>query len=49
MASAAPDEAVQVYTDIDTVSSVNAITEPFPLAPVAPDGHDLERVLMRGR
>jgi cytochrome P450 len=35
------DEAVQVYTDLDTFSSVNAVTGPFPPIPFALDGGDI--------
>jgi cytochrome P450 len=35
------DEAVQVYTDLDTFSSVNAVTGPFPPVPFALDGGDI--------
>lgn len=35
------EEAVQVYTDIDTFSSVNAVTGPFPPVPFPIDGNDI--------
>jgi cytochrome P450 len=35
------EEAVQVYTDLDTFSSVNAVTGPFPPIPFALDGGDI--------
>jgi cytochrome P450 len=35
------EEAVQVYTDLDTFSSVNAVTGPFPPVPFAVDGGDI--------
>ena len=35
------DEAVQVYTDIENYSSVNAVTGPFPPVPFAIDGSDI--------
>jgi cytochrome P450 len=35
------EEAVQVYTDLDTFSSVNAVTGPFPPVPFALDGGDI--------
>jgi cytochrome P450 len=35
------EEAVQVYTDLDTFSSVNAVTGPFPPIPFALDGSDI--------
>lgn len=35
------EEAVQVNTDLDTFSSVNAVTGPFPPVPFALDGGDI--------
>jgi cytochrome P450 len=35
------EEAVQVYTDVETYSSVNAVTGPFPPVPFAIDGGDI--------
>lgn len=35
------EEAVQVYTDIETFSSVNAVTGPFPPVPFAIEGEDI--------
>ncbi len=35
------DEAVQIYTDTETFSSVNAVTGPFPPVPFAIDGNDI--------
>jgi cytochrome P450 len=35
------EEAVQVYTDLDSFSSVNAVTGPFPPVPFSLDGGDI--------